>query len=188
MRDLLNYLEELTQLLEAEKISYVVMGGIAVRVYGIPRATYDLDFTLSLPRNELPRLYYLLESKGYTVPDSYRKGWVDKVAEMPLVKCRVYLEGHGIDLDFFLAESPFQNSVMQRKRREQVNGCTVWLVSPEDLILLKLLANRDRDRADIGDVLFTQGTLDRDYLEKWAKVLGVRERLEEVWEKAMGED
>lgn len=183
MKDLLDCLEELTQLLEAEKIDYVVMGGMAVRVYGIPRATYDLDFTLSLPRGELPRLYDLFEKKGYTIPESYRQGWVDTVAEMPLVKCRVYLSGQGIDLDFFLAESPFQNSVMQRKRREQVNGCTVWLVSPEDLILLKLVANRDRDRADIGDVLFTQGTLDRAYLVKWAEALGVGERLEEVLRK-----
>ena len=188
MKDLLDCLEELSQLLETERIPYVVMGGIAVRVYGIPRATYDLDFTLSLPRTELPRLYDLMEAKGYTVPESYRQGWVDKVAEMPLVKCKVYLDGRGIDLDFFLAESTYQASVMQRRRREQVNGCSVWLVSPEDLILLKLIANRDRDRADIGDVLFTQGMLDRAYLEKWADELGVRDRLQEIWTKVLGDE
>lgn len=186
MKDLLDCLDELSQLLEAEKIEYVVMGGMAVRVYGIPRATYDLDFTITIPRDQLPRLYDLMEAKGYTVPESYRRGWVDVVAEMPLVKCRVYLSGQGIDLDFFLAESEFQKCVMQRKRREQVNGCTVWIVSPEDLILLKLIANRTRDLADIKDVLFTQGALDQVYLKKWAEALGVRERLEEVWREVVG--
>jgi hypothetical protein len=54
----------------------------------------------------------------------------------------------------------------------------VWLVSPEDLILLKLLANRPRDIADIGDVFFMQGQLDVTYMKKWAQRLGVADRLE----------
>ena len=56
MKDLLHCLEELSHLLEAEQIPYVVMGGLAVRVYGIPRATYDVDFTITLAREQLPRL------------------------------------------------------------------------------------------------------------------------------------
>lgn len=52
------------------------------------------------------------------------------------------------------------------------------MVSPEDLILLKLLAGRDRDIADIGDVMFTQGNLDEPYMRRWAKEIGVLDRLE----------
>jgi arylsulfatase A-like enzyme len=37
------------------------MGGIAVRAYGIPRPTYDLDFTLALPRERLHELYLSAE-------------------------------------------------------------------------------------------------------------------------------
>jgi hypothetical protein len=62
----------------------------------------------------------------------------------------------------------------------QLDGLTAWLVSPEDLILLKLLAARPRDLADIGDVLFTQGQLDKTYLRHWADELGVRAALEEA--------
>ena len=62
----------------------------------------------------------------------------------------------------------------------QLNGLTAWLVSPEDLILLKLLASRPRDLADIGDVLFTQGELDTTYLRHWADELGVRASLEQA--------
>jgi hypothetical protein len=186
MKDLLDCLDELTRLLEAERIDHVVMGGLAVRVYGIPRATYDVDFTVALERARLPGLYDRFEKLGYTVPEAYRRGWVDEVAGLPLVKCRFYSGERGIDLDFFLAESPYQQEVLRRKRREQVNGIMVWLVSAEDLILLKLIAHRPRDLADIADVIFTQGELDLSYLRKWAAELGVGERLEEVFRATAG--
>jgi hypothetical protein len=44
------------------------------------------------------------------------------------------------------------------------------------------LAARPRDIADIGDILFTQGELDRAYLRSWAERLGVLENLERVLE------
>jgi hypothetical protein len=77
-----------------------------------------------------------------------------------------------------LAESPFQTEVVARRRRETLEDFDVWLVSPEDLILLKLLAARPRDLADIGDIVFIQGQLDEGYLRQWATVLGVSDALE----------
>ena len=57
----------------------------------------------------------------------------------------------------------------------------VWLVSPEDLILLKLIASRPRDFVDIDDVLFVQGSLDEEYLAThWAERLDVLAELEEA--------
>ena len=50
-------------------------------------------------------------------------------------------------------------------------------MTPEDLILLKLLANRPSDQGDIADVLFVQGQLDEDYLKKWAGALEITDRL-----------
>jgi hypothetical protein len=76
---------------------------------------------------------------------------------MPLVKFRLYLHGREVDVDAFLAETPFQEQLLSRRQRVALDNLEVWLVSPEDLILLKLLAGRPRDIADIGDVLFTQG-------------------------------
>jgi predicted nucleotidyltransferase len=85
-----------------------------------------------------------------------------------------------VDIDVFLAETPFQHEVLARRRREDIDGQPVWLVSPEDLVLLKLFAGRTRDIADIADILFTQGQLDRDYMRHWAGQLCVMDRLERV--------
>jgi hypothetical protein len=180
MKDLTRSLGHLASLFEGMGIAYATMGGIAVRVYGIPRATHDIDFTLALPRERLPELYGALSNLGYTVPESYESGWLDRVAGMPLVKARLYLEGRGIDIDMFLAESPFQEQLLARRRREQLEEFAIWFVSPEDLILLKLLSFRPRDIADVGDILFTQGRLDEEYMRHWAGQLGVSAELEQM--------
>jgi len=181
MNDLARALRELVFLFERLKTPYAVMGGLAVRVYGIPRPTYDIDFTLAIERERLATLYDALRELGYVIPEQYAEGWVDHVAGMPLVKARLYLAGHGIDVDLFLAESPYQHELLARRRREKIDDAEVWLVSPEDLILLKLVSHRPRDIADVGDILFAQGELDEAYLRRWAEQLGVLTRLEQAF-------
>lgn len=177
--DLIDALHEFVDLFEEHGYQYAIMGGIAVRVLGIPRPTYDVDFTLSVSRAQLPAIFDAAENAGYHVPVAYRSGWVDSVAGMPIVKLGMQLGENGIDIDVFLAESEFQKSLLERRSKHDVGGRLVWLVSPEDLILLKVLANRDRDRGDIQDVLFMQGELDRAYMTEWAEKLGVLSNLNE---------
>ncbi len=178
MSDLARALSDLAAVFEELGTPYAVMGGIAVRFYGLPRATYDVDFTAAIERDRLPDLYRRLRDLGYTIPEAYDGGWVDEVAGMPLVKARVYLEGRGVDVDLFLAESRFQRQLLARRVREQFDDVPIWVVSAEDLVLLKLLAGRPRDLADVDDVMFTQGDLDKNYLRQWAEELGVLPELE----------
>lgn len=185
MSDLPDVVEDFVSLFEDRRIEYALMGGIAVRVYGIPRPTYDVDFTAAIPRDSLPDFYDAVEQAGYTVPESYRSGYVDQIAGMPLVKFRLYLEGRGVDVDLFLAETAYQEEVLRRRRHEVINGLSAWLVTPEDLILLKLVAGRPRDRADISDIRFVQGELDEEYMRSWAGDLGVSEALEDVLREPM---
>jgi hypothetical protein len=178
MNELTKSIEDFIGLFESSGLEYAIMGGIAVRVYGIPRATFDIDFTSAIARERLADLFHRVQALGYIVPEPYWSGWVDQVGGMPLVKFRLYIAGRTIDIDIFLAESQFQQTVLSRKKWTKLNGLNSWLVSPEDLILFKLLASRPRDIADVGDVFFMQGQLDIAYMRHWATKLGVSERLE----------
>ncbi len=141
---------------------------------------------LPLPsrRADLLQFFDRCEELGFTVAPQYRTGWVDRVAGMPLVKVRLYLEDTGIDVDVFLAERSYQREVLARRRRQDVDGQNVWLVSPEDLILLKLIAARPRDYIDVADVFFMQGELDLAYMRHWAKALQVDGQLEKALTEA----
>jgi|LakMenEpi03Aug12_release.lakeMendotaPanAssembly.Ray.scaffolds.fasta_scaffold48099_6 hypothetical protein len=48
------------------------------------------------------------------------------------------------------------------------------------LVLFKLLANRPRDLADVADILFVQGELDRRYMQQWVEVLSISDRLDKA--------
>lgn len=180
MNDISTALRDVAAILERFGLTYAVIGGLAVRAYGIPRPTFDLDFILAIARERLAELFAALEEAGYTVPENYQSGWVDSVAGVPLVKIRCYLQGQGVDVDVFLAETPFQQEVLARRKLVETPDGQTWLASPEDVVLLKLLAKRSRDLLDVSDILFSQGDLDRDYLHRWAGQLGVQQHLRDA--------
>ena len=97
---------------------------------------------------------------------------------MPLVKLKTFVDvGHTIDVDIFVNDTPFQASAMTRRIQVPFENRQLWFVTPEDLILMKLLANRPRDQSDVADVLFIQGQLDEIYMRHWASVLEITDRL-----------
>lgn len=61
-----------------------------------------------------------------------------------------------------------------------MDGVPAWVVSPEDLILLKLIASRPRDIGDVMDIFLAQGQLDEEYLRKWASELNLLDSLNRV--------
>lgn len=58
------------------------------------------------------------------------------------------------------------------------------VISPEDLLLYKLVAYRNKDRAAIERLLAIQSALDWEHVRRWAARLGVTSRLEEALREA----
>lgn len=112
-----------------------------------------------------------LHTIGHSEPSNTCRSAVDR--SIPLAEC-------GIDIDIFLAESEFQQDLIRRRVQHTIGGIPAWFVSVEDLILLKLIAGRPRDRADIDDLLLARSELDEGYLRRWAGPLGVESKLDEV--------
>ena len=179
MKDVYDTLLDFVDLFNELKLHYAVMGGLAVRAYSIPRSTWDVDLTVAIERKDLPRFFEAVESRGYSIPEAYSRGWVDQVAGMPLVKFKTYCDSGMVDVDVFLAENEFQKSFLSRSQIMSTEVGAVSIVTPEDLILLKLIANRPRDLIDVADLLFIQGPLDESYLKQWGKRLGVLAILED---------
>jgi hypothetical protein len=180
MKDHAETLQDFVPVLESFGLPYAIMGGFAVRVYGIPRSTQDIDIVLLSDDEGLLSVLRLIEDRGYTVDEAYKRGGKGMVAGLHFVQCKREVGSHTVDVDLFLCESSFQHSLLNRRRREFVDGCEYWLISPEDLILTKICASRYRDYSDAEEVLVIQRQLDEDYMRHWAKQLGVLEKLDQV--------
>jgi hypothetical protein len=180
MTDVERALQDFVRLFDDLEVPYAVMGGLAVRAYGVPRPTYDVDVLLTVTDDQLPLLFDRVEDAGYTVPEAYRSGWVDRIEGMPLVKFRIYRpDNRSIDVDVFIEQTAYQREIMNRRQRADLSIGPVWVITPEDIVLLKLVAGRSRDMGDIEDVRFMEGDLDEAYMRHWADRLGIRDKLEQ---------
>lgn len=67
-----------------------------------------------------------------------------------------------------------------------VDGEDIWIATPEDVLLAKLewakRTGSERQLRDAAGIVAVQGAaLDRGWVERWAKELGVEAELARVW-------
>jgi len=173
------FLLEAIAVLDRLGIPYAIMGGFAVRTWGVPRPTYDADLAVAVTEDRVAALLDALEAGDFNVPDEHRKGFFDRLAGTLKFKITRF-EGHTVwQVDFFLVRGAFLESAIARRKRTRLSGQEVWVLAPEDLILLKLLAYRRKDQLDVEEILKVAKDVDVAYLRQWADFLGVTSRLEE---------
>ncbi len=173
------FLAEMIAILDRLQVPYMIMGGFAVRHWGVPRPTYDADVAVAVDDTQLANLLGVLDREGFGVPDEHLKGWVDSVAGMGKVKV-TRVEGTTVwDVDIFLVRGAFLEGALCRRKAARFSGRMAWFLAAEDLILLKLIAHRRKDQLDVEEILKVTRDLDLAYLKTWSQKLGVAERLEE---------
>ncbi len=90
-------------------------------------------------------------------------------------------------LDIIYAADLHERETLARAQTVLLHGLSLTVVSPEDLILLKLKAGRPMDFDDvIGIVKNPRLQLDLSYLWHWADRLGLHGKLQYVFQAAAG--
>ncbi|MCI0339696.1 MAG: DUF6036 family nucleotidyltransferase [Planctomycetales bacterium] len=163
---------------ESAGLPYMVIGGFAVRTWAIPRPTYDADLVVGGDDRAVEALLARLEAAGFEVPTEHKPGFRDRVGGMEKLKATRFASGSLWEVDLFLARGKYLETALSRRRSRRIEGKSVWVVAPEDLILLKLGANRRKDQLDVEETLALAAELDMAYLRRWAAELGVTDRLE----------
>lgn len=158
--ELISTLERLTQVLNARKTSYALIGGLCVAVRGPVRATRDIDMLVSVPQIELARLLESILEQGFRL---------DLAAAI-----RSWNEEHLLDfafgavrVDWIKAVLPVFQRILDRARWENIAGQQVRVADAEGLLLLKLIAFRPQDQEDIRGVLAANaGALDLEWVRQ----------------------
>jgi predicted nucleotidyltransferase len=143
--------------LNGASIPYMLIGGLALAAWALPRATLDIDLTLWVSADDLGRVCAYLCSR-YTARVADPNEFVRKTRVLPVVT-----DG-GVRVDFLFAAFPFEQTMIDRAPLRDVGGVAVRVARLEDLILLKLPSPRPRDQEDVRVILNAyRSSLDWDY-------------------------
>jgi predicted nucleotidyltransferase len=149
-------LARVTAALDHAGIRYAVIGAGALAAHGIARSTFDLDL-FTTDRAALDDRTWTGVSSDTGVTLEIRTGdSTDPLAGL----VRLSAAGER-DIDVVVGRSRWQAAVVERAVRVVVHGVLLPIVTPADLVLLKLYAGGSQDRWDIEQVL---ALADRDVI------------------------
>ncbi|HEX4337891.1 MAG TPA: nucleotidyl transferase AbiEii/AbiGii toxin family protein [Polyangiaceae bacterium] len=152
-------------------VDYAVIGGHAVNAWLEPRFTADIDVTVVASDAEMKRLNDVFAAAGFHVS-------VEHGADQPSGPDFVRLTtGDGsVVVELQVAKTALQFLVVSRARSAR-SGARV--ATPEDLLILKLIAHRAKDRIDL-EGLARIPSIDWSYVEHQSREWDVLDRLEEL--------
>jgi hypothetical protein len=134
---------EFLQLLESEKIEYLLIGGYAVALYGYARPTKDIDIWIATDPENLKRLKNALIQFGFTaesIPDPLFTS-EQTVLRMGVPPTRLEILSAIAGVEF--------RDCLSRAVVMDVDGLPIRVIHYEDLKRNKMATGRVGDRADI---------------------------------------
>jgi hypothetical protein len=180
--DYLAVVELANRALSSTQAPYCVIGALALGVWGTPRATYDVDFLVLAQCTDPQPFLGLLQTTGFAINETWHDA--NPMAREVVLRLAHPTAPHfPVDLVFSLG--PFDRAVLDRRRAVDLHGLTIWMSSPEDLLLMKLRASRPRDFDDVISIAKNPRLqLDLPYLWDWADRLGLQGELHYVLQAA----
>jgi len=151
------YYEDVFQKLQEKDVRYLLIGGVAVNLWGIERATGDIDLAIAMDANNILKLVEAVKELGFVPkvpvkPEEFadpkkRKEWQEEK------NMRVFSFQHP-DNPFVLIDimvnNPFDFEEMySRKAVMDSKGVKLSVAAVDDLIHLKEIAGREQDKSDI---------------------------------------
>jgi hypothetical protein len=168
----LEVLKLITARLEAGGLPYLITGSIAAGFYGQPRMTRDIDIVAVLHPHDAMRLAQRLEPEFVSDVEVIR----DAIASRRMFSV-VHREAlQKVDI-IVRDDRDYEIEKFERRKRVAVDDQSMWMISPEDLVLSKLVWAKDSPSElqirDVRAVIALQPQLDWVYLDRWAVRLTV---------------
>ncbi len=151
------YYFEVLKALYEKKIKYLVVGGLAVNLYGVPRVTQDVDVIISTDKSNILKVVEALTDLGYVsrLPlnpkDLADKEKLDSwIKNKNLKSFSFYNKDQNYKVvDILLVhplnfEKSFENKVVRK-----MGKIKIYLASIDDLIKTKEFSGRNQDYSDI---------------------------------------
>ena len=168
--------------LERVQIPYMVTGSFASSAHGQVRGTRDLDVVIAPTPAQLRALVAEFPGDRYYAEEFDALDALQHDSQFNIIDF-----GSSWKVDFIMRrDRDFSRVEFDRRRPHIINGIVAYIASPEDILIAKLewakMGESERQIEDAAGVIATQGpSLDRSYVERWVRELG----LEHQWRNAV---
>jgi hypothetical protein len=155
-------LRELNRLLAAAavdlnaRLRFALLGGLAVSTWGVMRATQDIDFLADSDPSPINNLALRDKLAKFIERQHSRADWRVGDYDDPiplLLKIELPATLGSVGADILWAHKPWQREALERAVGVEVEGDTIPVLHPEDLILMKLEAGGPQDFLDVQQLL-----------------------------------
>ena len=158
MTDLESALVEIASFLDERQWPYMLIGGLAVAMWGEPRATLDVDVSVWIEPESFDEGVGKICTRFRTLPDALEFARRSRVVPI--------LTSQSVRGDIVLGALPQERRLIERAERKKVGGIEIRVATVEDLILMKLISERPKDLDDAKRLLRRfRATLNTEYLE-----------------------
>lgn len=162
---------EFARRMEAAGLDYALIGGQAVNTWVRPRITDDFDFVVLADRAAIERFEAMLRDAGFIY---LRRQDADSWSGPDFIRMRH--PDRVLTIDLQVSKLDYQDGIIERAR-STTGG--VPIATREDLLIMKLIANRSKDHKDLLALAALDG-LDWEYVELWAERWEVAGRLRDL--------
>lgn len=135
--------EEFFELLNQERVRYLIVGAHAVGFYGIPRLTGDIDVLVGSEKSNARKVTIAVRRFGFNIEGIQQKDFMKPDAIMQLGYAPVR-----IDILTSISGVVF-GQAWKRRVSGRYGRTKVWYISKEDLIASKRAAGRKKDILDL---------------------------------------
>lgn len=149
--------QRLFSTLAAHNVRYLLCGGLAVNIYGVPRMTADIDLLLDFTEENLDAFGCVMKELQYepiiplpliVLANSNERLRLVKEKNLIAYSFSNRQSGH-MSLDVLVKYPIDFNDLWTRKEQRSADGYMINLISLEDLIILKEYAGRSQDKDDV---------------------------------------
>jgi hypothetical protein len=156
---------------------YMVIGGVANALWGVPRSTLDVDVTVWAEPERTDEIVAQLHP-WFRPRASRPRAFAEETRVLPLET------PEGVRADVIFGMLPFEEAAIARAVRREVAGRSIAFCTAEDLVLMKVLSDRPQDVADAEGIVRARGNeLDLDYLVPRLEELAAQLERPEILER-----
>ena len=129
-------------------LRWYVFGAQAALIWGRPRLTTDVDVTVCLGEASLGSVLGVIQVEGFEPRVAATPAFITQTRVLPVLHLPTQLP-----VDIVVAGPGLEETFAARAILVDVAGVAVPVISPEDLLVTKVLAGRTKDIEDIRGVL-----------------------------------